>query len=177
MLGQNSDEKPPPHVQDAEIDEDVETLEGYIMIAVQMRAKILNLQEKAKVSLFATSRFIWEVERKFEKAIRLEIRATDVDVQMYLHHQLQTCPSLISTNDILKETIAKKIMQAVDGMFLLARPCVAFLTAETTPKAIKVAHQEWKTMIQAADNDKRSKVLDNVYEQAMLRVQGQAKDR
>ena len=80
--------------------------------------EIFNFQADIKANLFATSRFIQEIEAKFQKVIRLEIRADDTDVQRYLHAKLQNCPSLISQNNSLQEQIKNKIAKAVDGMYV-----------------------------------------------------------
>ncbi|BCR91451.1 uncharacterized protein ACHE_70294S [Aspergillus chevalieri] len=135
--------------------------------------EIFNFQADIKANLFATSRFIQEIEAKFQKVIRLEIRADDTDVQRYLHAKLQNCPSLISQNDSLQEQIKNKIAKAVDGMFLLARLYVDSLACQTTTKKVKRALQELETTVEEKNDDKRSKALDDAYEKAMQRIQGQ----
>ncbi|KAE8362702.1 hypothetical protein BDV27DRAFT_159526 [Aspergillus caelatus] len=138
--------------------------------------EIFDFQANTKANLFATSRLIQEIEAKFQRAVRLEIRANDTDVQRYLHDKLQNCPSLISQNNSLQEEIQKKITKAVDGMFLLARLYVDSLACKTTAKAIKGALQELESTSEATSDEKRSKALDNAYEQVMQRIQGQVQE-
>ncbi|KAE8413584.1 purine and uridine phosphorylase [Aspergillus pseudocaelatus] len=128
--------------------------------------EIFDFQANTKANLFATSRLIQEIEAKFQRAVRLEIRANDTD----------NCPSLISQNNSLQEEIEKKITRAVDGMFLLARLYVDSLACKTTAKAIKGALQELESTSEATSDEKRSKALDNAYEQAMQRIQGQVQE-
>lgn len=81
-------------------------------------SKIFNLQAKTAVSLFATSRFIPEIEKEFERGLSLEIRASDEDVQRYLDSHMFQLPSFVSNNLDLKEKIKTAIVNAVDGMYV-----------------------------------------------------------
>jgi hypothetical protein len=54
--------------------------------------EIFNLQAKSGVNLFATSRFIQEIENKFNTSMRLEINARDDDVKKYLDRKLKNFP-------------------------------------------------------------------------------------
>jgi Cdc6-like AAA superfamily ATPase len=77
-------------------------------------SEIFSLQQKCKVNIFATSRFILEVTEKFKEHTRLEIRAHDEDVQKYLEGRI-----LWSDRKFLKtfhKEIKTKITKAVDGM-------------------------------------------------------------
>ena len=49
---------------------------------VRFLSEIFNLQDKCQASLFATSRFIPEIIKKFEESIVLEICATEQDVRL-----------------------------------------------------------------------------------------------
>ena len=79
-------------------------------------SEIFNLQQKGKVNIFATSRFVPEVTEIFKEYTRLEIRAHDEDVRNYLEGRisrsnrkfLRTLPGDIKT----------KIIKAVDGMYV-----------------------------------------------------------
>jgi hypothetical protein len=81
-------------------------------------SEIFNLQAKTAVSLFATSRFIPEIERDFERGLSLEVRASNEDVQRYLDSHMLQLPSFVSTNLDLKEEIKTAIVNAVDGMYV-----------------------------------------------------------
>jgi Cdc6-like AAA superfamily ATPase len=81
--------------------------------------EIFNLQAKFGVNIFATSRFIREIENKFDRSIRLEIHARDADVQKYLDRKLQNFPSFVLKNASLQEDIKSTITKAADGMYVL----------------------------------------------------------
>jgi Cdc6-like AAA superfamily ATPase len=81
--------------------------------------EIFNLQAKAGVNIFTTSRPIREIENKFDKSIRLEICANDADVQKYLEKKLQNFPSAVVKDLSLRAEIKSRIAKAVDGMYVL----------------------------------------------------------
>ncbi|CAI7653171.1 unnamed protein product [Penicillium crustosum] len=135
--------------------------------------EIFGFQAVVKANILATSRFIQYIESKFQKATRIEIRADETDVERYLQGKLQDCQFLSSQNASLRERIKHAIAKAVDGMFLLARLYVDSLACKTTPKAIKETLQELEALSQTRDESTRARALDNAYEQAMERIQGQ----
>jgi hypothetical protein len=81
--------------------------------------EIFNLQAKINgVHIFATSRFIREIENKFDESMRLEIHARDADVQKYLDGKLQNFQSFVLKNPSLQMEIKSKIGKAADGMYV-----------------------------------------------------------
>ena len=85
----------------------------------KLLAEIFDLQVKARASLFATSRFIPEIARQFERSVSLEIRASDDDIQRYLDARIpQLLRSGISKYAALQDTIRREILNAVDGMYV-----------------------------------------------------------
>jgi Cdc6-like AAA superfamily ATPase len=82
--------------------------------------EIFNLQAKISgVNVFATSRFIQEIENKFAGSMRLEIYAKDADVQRYLDSKLQNFQSFVLKNPSLQTEVKSKIAKAADGMYAL----------------------------------------------------------
>jgi Cdc6-like AAA superfamily ATPase len=82
-------------------------------------SEIFSLQAKTRASLFATSRFIAEIEKEFEGSVSLEIRASDEDVRKYLdNHISRLLPSFVLRNLVLQEEIKTEIIKAVDGMYV-----------------------------------------------------------
>jgi len=79
-------------------------------------SNILNLQAKTGANLFATSRFIPEITKEFEKCISLEIYARDDDVRKYLDGKMSHLRPFVLRNSSLQEDIKTKIIEAVDGM-------------------------------------------------------------
>ena len=80
--------------------------------------EMFNLQAKTGLKLFATSRFIPDIEEEFKSrgAIQLEIRASDKDVQRYLDGHILQLPSCIQEDHELQKKISSAIIKAADGM-------------------------------------------------------------
>jgi Cdc6-like AAA superfamily ATPase len=79
--------------------------------------ELFRIQTETGANLFATSRFIPEIESEFEGKIILEIRANDEDVRRYINGRMSQLPSFVSRNDVLEEEIRSKITEAVGGMY------------------------------------------------------------
>jgi hypothetical protein len=80
--------------------------------------EIFNLQTKCQASLFTTSRFIPEINKKFKESIRLEIRASNQDVQRYLDGHMSQLPGCVLRSSELQNEIKAEIVKAVDGMYV-----------------------------------------------------------
>jgi Cdc6-like AAA superfamily ATPase len=82
-------------------------------------SELLDLQGRAQVSLFATSRPIPEIEEKFkEKSCEsLEIRASQNDVEKYISSHMQNLPSFVMNKPDLQREIQSAIVNAVNGMY------------------------------------------------------------
>ena len=81
-------------------------------------SEILDLQARTGANLFATSRFILEIEKEFKRDLLLEIRARDEDVRKYLGGHMFQLPSFVLNNLDLQEEIKTSIVKAVDGMYV-----------------------------------------------------------
>ena len=82
----------------------------------RLLSEILTLQQKCKVNIFATARFIPEIIERLKGHARLEIRAHDEDVRSYLEGRIWR-----SSRNFLRrlpEDIKTKIIKAVDGMYV-----------------------------------------------------------
>jgi hypothetical protein len=55
-------------------------------------SELSNIQSKCDMSLFVTSRFIPDITEKFEGVPRLEIRATQQDIQRYVKGHIDELP-------------------------------------------------------------------------------------
>jgi hypothetical protein len=82
----------------------------------KLLSEILSLQSKIGVSIFATSRFIPEIMKSFDRCVSLEIRASDEDVQRYINGHILQLPSFVLRNPDLQEEIKTEITKAVKGM-------------------------------------------------------------
>lgn len=87
-------------------------------VRTRFLSELFNLQANAEVSLFATARFIPDIEKEFAKrtSILLEIRATKEDVQRYLNGHMSWLPPCVSKDPTLQQQIITAITEAVDGM-------------------------------------------------------------
>jgi Cdc6-like AAA superfamily ATPase len=84
----------------------------------RLLSEIFNLQAKTNASLFATSRFIPEIMKKFDGSISLEIRASNEDVQRYLDGHMSQLPSCVQRSHDLQEEIKTEIIKTIDGMYV-----------------------------------------------------------
>jgi Cdc6-like AAA superfamily ATPase len=82
---------------------------------------LFDLQAKCGANLFATSRPISSIEKEFEGNSKLEIRASEEDVQEYLNSHLFRLPKFVDRSPKLQEEIKTDIVKAVDGM------CVVYI--------------------------------------------------
>ncbi|MCJ1470533.1 hypothetical protein MMC07_009179 [Pseudocyphellaria aurata] len=130
----------------------------------QFLAKLRDLQSGTDLRLFATSRFIPDIVGKFGAALMLEIRASDEDVRRFVTDQIHRLPRCIQRDDTLQNIVQEKIVQAVDGMFLLARLYVNSLLDKRT-----------KSMVQDTLDTlpKGLEALEKAYQDAVGRIMGQ----
>jgi hypothetical protein len=82
-------------------------------------SEVFSLQAKCGANVFATSRFNPEIAKEFNGNMSLEIRASDDDVRKYLEGRMSQLPSFVSRSVDLHEEIVTKIVQAVDGMYVV----------------------------------------------------------
>jgi ankyrin repeat protein len=149
-------------------------------------AKLFDLQARTGANLFATSRLIPETVKEFEgRSTRLEIRASNNDLQRYLDGHMLKLPSFVSRNADLQKEIKTAIINAVDGMYVppllpectkLANSIVRFLLAQLhldsligkrSPKAIRIVLEKLP---------EGSEAYDHAYNEAMERIEGQVAD-
>lgn len=78
--------------------------------------QLFSLQATSGVSIFATSRFLPDVQALFDGSISMEIRANQEDVQRYLRYHARKLPGFILRDEQLRGKIVEKIAIIVDGM-------------------------------------------------------------
>jgi hypothetical protein len=83
-------------------------------------SEIFNLQAKCQASLFATSRFVPDIEEKFKESTRLEIKASNQDVQRYLDGHMSQLSGCVLRSSELQNEIKAEIIKAVDGMYVIS---------------------------------------------------------
>ena len=77
---------------------------------------LFDLSAKCKANLFITSRRIASIEKEFEGEMKLEIRASEEDVQRYLEGHMFRLPGFVVRSLELQEEITARIVKAVNGM-------------------------------------------------------------
>jgi len=147
-------------------------------------AEIFNLRDKSRANVFATSRFIPEITKKFEDSRFLEIRASGEDVGRYLDSHMFLLPGFVIDSSELQEEIKTRIIQSVQGMcvvsihlyrdetlmcpkFLLAQLYLNSLIGKISAKAVRTAITKLRT---------GSDAYDYAYKDAMVRIEGQVTD-
>ncbi|RDA90642.1 hypothetical protein CP533_6830 [Ophiocordyceps camponoti-saundersi (nom. inval.)] len=131
-----------------------------------------QLNAEFRINIFATSRPIPEVTKKFEvgnlrRCVKQEVHATEEDVRLYLQDDLQRLPDFIRGLPHHMQTIESEIARSVQGMFLLAKLHVDFLRYKTSVKTILDALK---------DLPRGSGAYNKAYDLAMKRIATQPKD-
>ncbi|KAI9155090.1 ankyrin repeat domain containing protein [Paramyrothecium foliicola] len=127
----------------------------------QFLARLRNLQAQGDIRVMVTSRFIPDIVGAFGQALRLEVQASEVDTKCYVAGQVHRLPTCIQSDPALQEIVQTKIVEAANGMFLLARLHVDSLLDKRTPKQVKSALDKLA---------KSASALDNAYEGALQRI-------
>ncbi|KAH4217774.1 hypothetical protein HBH70_194640 [Parastagonospora nodorum] len=130
----------------------------------ELLSKLRNLQSKTGLRLMATSRFIPDIVEEFNGLPKLEVRADDADVKRYVAGQIKRLPGCVRRDDALQKLVQNKIVQAVDGMFLLARLHVDLLLDKDTKKKVKSTLEHLSGGTEA---------LKKAYDGAIERIDGQ----
>lgn len=88
--------------------------------SLKLISELSKLQAKTDASIFATSRFIPDITRKFEKCLSIEIKATSEDIQRYLLETIprKLRPSLLEDGS-LQADIISGATQISDGVYVL----------------------------------------------------------
>ncbi|KAH6987716.1 hypothetical protein BKA56DRAFT_669332 [Ilyonectria sp. MPI-CAGE-AT-0026] len=134
----------------------------------KLLSELFALQASQGVNIFATSRFIPEIVDEFSEGVSLEIRASPEDVLTYLNGNMSRLPRFVLQNQTLQDEIKTKIVEAADGMFLLAQLHLDSLIGKTVPKAVRTALQKLST---------GSNAYDHAYDLIVERIEGQIKDQ
>ncbi|KAK1855763.1 ankyrin repeat protein [Colletotrichum chrysophilum] len=131
------------------------------------------------VKIFATSRFVPEIEKRFDKALKLEIKATSEDIHRYIQHRLPQIPVRLTETPGLQDRITGEISNVVDGMFLLAQLYLEALKDATSVREIISALGSFKHkgVDKVGNKCQLSHVYDEAYKDAMKRIQGQTPNR
>ncbi|PNP55551.1 hypothetical protein FNYG_15490 [Fusarium nygamai] len=148
----------------------------------KLLAELFKLQDSTGVNLFATSRFIPDIERIFGGALVNEIRGHPDDIRRYLMSSFSGFRSFVTRNVELQNEIVDKILKSVDGIFLLAQLSVQALQEKTTAKAMRLALRKLPKLLPSTisvyrtDTPQAKEAYDLAYEEAMERISTQHPD-
>ncbi|KFY41877.1 hypothetical protein V494_02746 [Pseudogymnoascus sp. VKM F-4513 (FW-928)] len=131
-------------------------------------SRIFDFQEKSGSNLFMTSRHLPEITELFRGHVSLEIRALESDVRKYVDSYMLNLPSFVGRSLDLQEEIKTRIVEAVDGMFLLAQLHLNSLLGKRSPKAVRAALKSLPS---------GSSAYDDAYKDTMVRIEGQLLDQ
>ncbi|KAF4995561.1 hypothetical protein FDECE_12760 [Fusarium decemcellulare] len=135
-------------------------------------SELFNLQTHCAVNLFATSRPLTDITARFAGSLSLPIFATQEDVERYLEGNLGNLRSCVKRNQQLKDSVKKEILEAVQGMFILAQIYLQSLEDKVTENEVRQALQAIHHKKQASGGD-REKLLSSAYDEAMERINRQ----
>jgi hypothetical protein len=82
-------------------------------------SEIFNLQAKAGINFFATSRPIPDIEKEFKGYPLYKILASNEDVRRYLDSHMSCLPEFVLKRLDLQEKIKTEITRAVEGMYIV----------------------------------------------------------
>ncbi|EPS37531.1 hypothetical protein H072_8751 [Dactylellina haptotyla CBS 200.50] len=137
----------------------------------QIHTQILAFQATTKANYFATSRFIPDITKRFEKERTLEIRASDSDLRKYLENQCQYVPGIVGDEYKLREYVVTQIIRGVDGMFLLAKLRLESLAGMASRK--EVLENLGRNEHAPASHANEQIAYDAAYAKTMDRIQSQ----
>ncbi|KAJ7108251.1 ankyrin repeat-containing domain protein [Mycena epipterygia] len=145
----------------------VDALDEYPEDQRDVLLRYLSLLSRPTTSLMITSRPHVTLDPFLPNVQMMEIYATEDDILQYVDMHIQQSPRLfrhIKAHPELQEEICSKIINNVEGMFLLAKLHIESLATKNTIKAIRDALQHLP------------KDLNQTYDEAMERINRQNED-
>ncbi|KAH6697238.1 hypothetical protein F5X68DRAFT_272237 [Plectosphaerella plurivora] len=110
----------------------------------KLLAEYTSLRDLVGANIFATSRHIDDIKQKFVGSPSLEILAQPEDIRRYLADKIPHLASFVADNAQLQEEIKTAIVNAVEGMFLLAKLHLDSLQGQRSPKQIRLISNKFR---------------------------------
>ncbi|KAI1737533.1 ankyrin repeat-containing domain protein [Xylaria scruposa] len=139
---------------------------------------LFTLRTETCTNIFATSRHNPTIQKLFEghSMIMIEIKASNEDIRRYIDGRMLHLPTFLHKSKYLQEEVIAKIVEVVDGMFLLARLYLDSIEDQTSMTEMRNTLKRLKRRdqndCQEIQNDD---VLDKAYDQAWERILSQKK--
>ncbi|KAF2239786.1 hypothetical protein EV356DRAFT_111079 [Viridothelium virens] len=126
-----------------------------------------ELQARGDVRLLVTSRPIPAATDYLQGDPQLEVRASEEDIKCFVAAQIPHLPRCIKLDETLKNAVQTKIVEVVDGMFLLARLHIDSLLDKRTKRKVESTLNKFS---------KGSAALEHAYGEAIRRIESQMED-
>nr|CEG03538.1 unnamed protein product [Fusarium acuminatum CS5907] len=114
-----------------------------------------------------------EISALLHLSREIEIHANPNDVARYLESHIGQLPSCVQQSRQLQKDITTGILEAVNGMFLLAQLYLGLLADKMTENDIRSAVETFRKQYKGIGEDQKDKVLAHAYEQTMERINAQ----
>ncbi|KAF3182443.1 hypothetical protein TWF788_006346 [Orbilia oligospora] len=131
-------------------------------IRKSLLSKLFELQTVSDIRLMVTFR-PGAISEALIKT-RIEIRAQNEDLEIYLRNQMSKLPDVVTENHELQNKIKDRISYLARGMFLLAQLYINSLADKLTENAIDIALKNMRA---------GEKGLDEAYDAAVQRIESQ----
>jgi Cdc6-like AAA superfamily ATPase len=82
----------------------------------QLLTKLTELRTGRDIHLMATSRHIPEIEVEFNRALQLDVQASEEDVERFVNGQIHRLPRCVQRDPELQDKVRERIAEASAGM-------------------------------------------------------------
>ena len=135
-----------------------------------LRSKLLSIlhsiQEKSALSLLATAQDLPDIRSQLQPCVALKIQASEADVTAFVGQHICDLSSCVQKSNVLRTQVIAAVVDAVDGMFLLAPLLLGSLKDKRTIKDVRSALE---------NSPSGSDAYDKLYELMMRRIHAQPK--
>ncbi|KAI9671870.1 MAG: hypothetical protein M1831_003398 [Alyxoria varia] len=125
-----------------------------------------SLQSTMPLKLFVTSRFVPRICEQFQGNLQREIRADEGDILRYIEKRVSELPRCVARDANLQLKVNSAVLEAVDGMFLLAKLHLDSLYDKTNPRRVEDALKHLA---------KGKEALNPSYQSAKERIENKSK--
>ncbi|KAM0812495.1 hypothetical protein AB5N19_12486 [Seiridium cardinale] len=134
----------------------------------ELMSELIELNRVAGINILATSRPVPHVVENLQDFLSVEIRATKGDIRRFVSGNIHNLPAFVGCNPGLLSEIMNSIVEAVDGMFLLAKLHLDSLMNKRSPRTLR------KTLTTLAAG---SNAYTKAYQSTMERILRQSEDQ
>ncbi|KAH6887647.1 hypothetical protein B0T10DRAFT_539014 [Thelonectria olida] len=152
--------RPSPH-EISEILQSAASLYSRVFIIVDALDECQTTDEcRTKFLLELFDLQIKHICKLFKASLSMEIHAHRDDVERYLQGHIGQLPSFVQPDKQLREEITTGILDAVDGMFLLAQLYLDLLADKVTPNDIRSTVETFQYQSQGLSDEQKGQRID-----------------